>query len=194
MAKSGRKKGSIPWNKGLKTGLIPKTAFKKGNLPWHTGTKGKKAAPKTAFKKGIHSYPDVGFKKGQTPWNKGTKNLVVGWNKGKTGLQTAWNKGKKFDYKPHPGQIGKVADDKNPNWKGDKVGYRSLHHWIQRKLGKAVKCGHCGIIGIGRQVHWANKSGSYQRNPEDFISLCIKCHGKYDKERRKLLRLASMIQ
>ncbi len=25
----------IPWNKGKKTGLVPKSAFKKGNKPWN---------------------------------------------------------------------------------------------------------------------------------------------------------------
>lgn len=29
-----------PWNKGLKTGLIPKTAFKKGMIPWNKGMNG----------------------------------------------------------------------------------------------------------------------------------------------------------
>ena len=33
------KKGNIPWNKGLKTGLIPKTAFKKGNSGYWLGKK-----------------------------------------------------------------------------------------------------------------------------------------------------------
>lgn len=31
--------GHIPWNKGLKTGLVPRSAFKKGHTP---ATKGKK--------------------------------------------------------------------------------------------------------------------------------------------------------
>lgn len=30
------KKGMIPWNKGLKTGRVPKTAFKKGQKPWNS--------------------------------------------------------------------------------------------------------------------------------------------------------------
>jgi len=33
------KKGSKPWNKGIKTGLVPKTAFKKGELSWNKGKK-----------------------------------------------------------------------------------------------------------------------------------------------------------
>jgi len=52
-------KGKPAWNKGKKTGIIPKTAFKKGH-----------SAPKTAFKKGF------------TPWNKGKKSNQVSWNKG----------------------------------------------------------------------------------------------------------------
>ena len=31
------KKGFIPWNKGKKTGLIPKSAFKKGQQAWNKG-------------------------------------------------------------------------------------------------------------------------------------------------------------
>lgn len=50
--------GQETWNKGKKTGLVPKTAFKKG----HAVTK----EWQEAFKQGR-----VGFKKGYTPWNKG---------------------------------------------------------------------------------------------------------------------------
>ena len=31
------KKGHIPWNRGKKTGLIPKSAFSKGDIPWING-------------------------------------------------------------------------------------------------------------------------------------------------------------
>ena len=44
-------KGRVPWNKGKKTGLIPRSAFKKGQRP----------SLKTEFKKG------------KVPWNKGKK-------------------------------------------------------------------------------------------------------------------------
>ena len=32
--------GSIPWNKGLKTGINIPTSFKKGSIPWNKGLKG----------------------------------------------------------------------------------------------------------------------------------------------------------
>ena len=33
----GTKKGHIPWNKGIKTGLVPKTAWLKGQIAWNKG-------------------------------------------------------------------------------------------------------------------------------------------------------------
>lgn len=74
-----------------------------------------------------------------------------------------------------------VTGEKNYLWKGDKVSYRSLHHWVARWLGKPSKCEHCDKIGYGRKMHWANKSGKYLRDLKDWIRLCPSCHTKYDK-------------
>lgn len=73
------------------------------------------------------------------------------------------------------------AGEKNYLWKGENVSYRGLHTWVNLWLGKAKKCEHCGIVGNGRQIHWANKDGGYKRNLNDWIQLCYKCHGIYDK-------------
>lgn len=70
----------------------------------------------------------------------------------------------------------------HPRWKGDSVKYESLHDWIQVQKGKAIKCEHCGSSGGKiRGCHWANKSGNYLRDLDDWISLCAKCHSKYDR-------------
>lgn len=72
----------------------------------------------------------------------------------------------------------------HPNWKGDEVGYRDLHLWVERQLGKPDTCEHCGKKSLtGRQIHWANKSGEYRRDVNDWIRLCAPCHGKYDKDK-----------
>lgn len=72
-----------------------------------------------------------------------------------------------------------ISGKKHWNWKGDEAGYSALHKWVQRKLGKAIKCSKCGSL---ENVEWANKSHKYLREITDWISLCFKCHRKYDKK------------
>ena len=58
--------------------------------------------------------------------------------------------------------------------------YRSLHTWIREKRGKPIKCEHCDTTK-GR-LEWANKSGKYNKVLDDWISLCVFCHRRYDKK------------
>ena len=77
-----------------------------------------------------------------------------------------WNKG-----------IAYMQDENHPNWKGDQVGYNAIHTWIQRKLGKPTMCEKCGKDGLsGHKIHWANISGEYKRNFNDWKRLCSTCH------------------
>ena len=74
-----------------------------------------------------------------------------------------------------------MSKDKSSNWKGDKISYRALHRWIENWLGKPDTCKHCGRSNLsGHLIHWANKSGEYKRDLEDWIRLCVKCHKQYD--------------
>jgi hypothetical protein len=112
-----------------------------------------------------------GFKKGQDTWNKGTKGICKS-NSGsfKKGI-VPWNKNLK----------GFMANEKNAGWKGNNVGYFSLHAWVNRYLGKPTKCEHCGKDGLtGHQIQWANTNHKYKRNLKDWIRLCAMCHQKYD--------------
>ena len=75
-----------------------------------------------------------------------------------------------------------MVGDKNSKWKGDNVGYRSLHRWVESKLGKPKFCEECGNRELNhRQYHWSNISGSYKRQVIDWQRLCAKCHKAYDK-------------
>lgn len=65
------------------------------------------------------------------------------------------------------------------NWKGDEAGYRPLHQWVKRHLGKAFWCTWCFSMV---NVQWANISQQYRRNLNDWIQLCGKCHSRYDRE------------
>lgn len=55
--------------------------------------------------------------------------------------------------------------------------YNCVHFWIKKELGKANLCEQCGSI---EKIQWANKSGNYKRELNDWIQLCILCHRKYD--------------
>jgi hypothetical protein len=69
----------------------------------------------------------------------------------------------------------------NHNWKDDEVGYRALHYWVERQLGKPKNCEHCGDKYLhSSQYHWANKSGNYLRDVSDWLRLCARCHKEYD--------------
>jgi hypothetical protein len=55
--------------------------------------------------------------------------------------------------------------------------YRHLHKWVVKELGRPDTCSNCGQSGLsGHQIHWANKSGEYKKNIEDWERLCVKCH------------------
>lgn len=72
-----------------------------------------------------------------------------------------------------------LTGNKNGMWKDDKVGYWALHDWVYRWKGRPSKCEHCGAI---KKLQWANKSQQYKRDLEDWLSLCVRCHIRYDKQ------------
>lgn len=80
-------------------------------------------------------------------------------------------------------------DEKHYRWKGDKVGYHALHHWINKKLGHPLVCEHCGQSG--KRLEWANIDHKYRRVLEDWIRLCKSCHCKYDLNINKNARTLS---
>ena len=80
-------------------------------------------------------------------------------------------------------RVSQFREEKSVKWKGDKVGYRALHLWIENKRGKPHYCEHCKKSNLShRCYHWANKSKEYKRKVNDWIRLCVKCHKKYDKD------------
>lgn len=70
----------------------------------------------------------------------------------------------------------------NWQWVGDKVSYPALHTWVRRWKGTPHKCEHCGSTDK-KKYEWANIDHKYNRNLDDWIRLCTKCHRKYDKEK-----------
>ncbi len=97
---------------------------------------------------------------------------IPSWNKGLIG----YNAGEKHHWYGRD-----CTEENNPAWKGQTVGYRGLHIWVQKILGKPARCSNCGCIGYGHQMHWANKSGEYKREKSDWLRLCVQCHKAFDK-------------
>jgi len=123
--------------------------------------------PSPKFKKGNK------LREGIAPWNKGIKTGLAPWRGKKRSKETI--------KKMSEGMKGKYADEKHWAWKGDKVGYVSLHKWIYRKLGRPSICEMCGITELNPyKIHWANISGEYKRDLSDWIRLCATCHHKMD--------------
>lgn len=67
----------------------------------------------------------------------------------------------------------------NPLWK-EKPSYHAIHIWVKNHKGKPKRCEHCSTTEK-RIYHWANIDHKYRRNIEDYLSLCPKCHKKFDK-------------
>ena len=106
---------------------------------------------------------------GQIAWNKGTKGLIKP-NKG------SFKKGE------HRSIATEFKKGSMVRWKGLLAGYVSKHMWISRKRGKPTVCEHCYRTNLkGRQIHWANIDHKYSRKLKDYLRLCAKCHGEFDK-------------
>lgn len=70
-----------------------------------------------------------------------------------------------------------IKNEKHGQWKGDLAGYSARH----KILGKPNQCFNCR--GNTPRVEWANVSGEYLRNKNDFIPLCSGCHRKFDRSK-----------
>ena len=77
------------------------------------------------------------------------------------------------DYRRSFGPSGK----NHPLWKGDEVGYTALHFWVYRNKMKKGRCSTCSFTG---DTEWANISGVYLRDLDDFAEMCKACHTEFD--------------
>lgn len=158
--------------------------FQKGNKFWdHPNVKVQ------YFEKGHIVSEEIRKKHSESV--KGEKNPNYGkpaWNRGKKLSPLSEETKRKISEANKIAQKGKHIGEKNANWKGDDVGYKGLHIWINKKLGHSKICEHCGKSEFGkRQIHWANKSGKYKRDLDDWLRLCVKCHKKYDTAKRNFV-------
>jgi hypothetical protein len=82
--------------------------------------------------------------------------------------------------------IAKGSMGNTSHWKGDKAGYWARHRWLDKHIGRPKKCDHCGDTTKSR-YEWANISGNYLRDPDDYLRLCKKCHVAFDKGKESII-------
>lgn len=66
---------------------------------------------------------------------------------------------------------------------GTKTAYRMLHLWVERQLGKPKFCVECGKNDPAKRYDWANISGDYKKDTNDWQRMCRQCHTKMDMKR-----------
>lgn len=80
------------------------------------------------------------------------------------------------------------SEQTRPEWKRFTVKhYAAVHKWISRTYGKASHCENC--IKTAKRFEWANISGEYKRERDDWKQLCPSCHRKADytdEQRQKM--------
>jgi hypothetical protein len=62
--------------------------------------------------------------------------------------------------------------------------YKNLHRWVRYHLGRPKLCKNCGDTS-NRVYQWANISGEYKRDLNDWERLCVPCHYRKDKNLRR---------
>jgi len=75
---------------------------------------------------------------------------------------------------------------RNAAWKEEGAGYSALHNWLHRNF---QKTGACDLCKRERQTEWSNLFGQYRHVREDFLEMCISCHRRYDRMRKRHERL-----
>lgn len=81
--------------------------------------------------------------------------------------------GKKLSVEQRHKMSESKLNEKNPAWKGIKVGYGAIHKWVRRKLPQPILCMDCNKK---KSKDLANISGEYKRDLSDWEYLCRRCH------------------
>lgn len=114
------------------------------------------------------------FKKGETSYWKGRKRPEIQKWMGEFSYKKdnkPWNKGLLYSNKKRVELLQKGE-------------YKYLHLKVNNRFGRYKFCESCGSEDKSR-YHWANISGKYTEDREDWMRLCVSCHTKYDRAQKK---------
>lgn len=71
---------------------------------------------------------------------------------------------------------------KSSAYKDGRATYEAIHMWLKFHYDKSNSCDHCNKKT--KLLDWANISGEYKRDRNDFKVLCKSCHQYYDRRKR----------
>lgn len=123
------------------------------------------------------------FKKGLVPWNKGMVSRLKGV---KEKEEPKYLKKKDKDCPICGKKIMRMARTCKSCWQNNKTKspqlvipkYYATHVWVNKHF-ENIPCERCGAMNI--RLEWANISGEYSRDRDDWLHLCRKCHKDFDK-------------
>lgn len=178
------------WNKGKKTGQIPRSSFKKGHIPWNKGrawsNETKEKISKTHKIKGHAPPKRFWFTKGHKPHNADTKGIIKP------------NSGS-FKLGHIPKHAGKtrpeISGEKHWNWQGGITpGLMEIRNSIEYKnWQKAIferddfTCQRCGKRGGEMHAHHIKSFAKFPKlrfHIPNGQTLCISCHYKIHSQEK----------
>lgn len=120
--------------------------------------------------------PNLTYKypKGNTPWNKGKGRRDTTCGHCGTPISVLDSQGNseiRFCSKSCHYAAARLPDSE--------LNYAVLHARIRERYGAASECENCGDT-TSTKFEWANISGEYRIDREDWARLCCRCHRRYD--------------
>ena len=102
--------------------------------------------------------------------------------------------GGKISSNSHKGRckkcLGKsLFGSNNPNWKESGLCYGAIHKWIWTYYGKADRCENKKCVYPNpHHYEWDNISEKYLKDRKDWRRLCVSCHVKRHRNKKKELK------
>lgn len=112
--------------------------------------------------------------KGNVPWNKGKgrRDTTCGQcGKSISVLDSQSKSGNRFCSQSCAYAASRLPDDQ--------LSYSVLHMRIRERYGTPSECENCGTTE-SKKFEWANLSGEYRIDRDDWARLCCQCHRRYD--------------
>jgi len=185
-ARVGRKKGGIPWNKGLTKDTSPiLKKIAEGKMGEKNPFYGKSHTGKTK---------KILAKKNRSVWLGKKRSVETKQKIGKTRIQRNIRPTEETKRKMRESHIGLCVREKHPNWQGGKSFKPYTIDWtvtLRRSIRERdhYTCQLCGELQGDRvlDVHHIDYDKK-NCNPDNLITLCRGCHSKTGFDRQRWIK------